>query len=109
MAKKPDFKKIEWNVIKVLESNPMTREDDMLLYYYVCDKMMKARYGDFHTQNLTFFEMATGHKIYGMPSYESVSRARRKIVYEKRPDLQSKRVTQARKEQEPAYKEYAIT
>ena len=109
MARKPNFKSIEWNVMRVLEDNPMTRDDDMLLYYFVCDNMLTKKYGSFDTQNLNFFEIASAHKILGMPSYETVSRARRKIVYNKRPDLQSKNVTKLRREQEPYYEQYAMT
>lgn len=107
MPKKKDFDKIEYYVLKVLEENKSARDDDMLLYYYVCSKMTANKTNIKAVAEPTFFEVATAHKELGFPSYETVSRARRKIVYGARPDLQSFERRKIRQAQIPDYIDYA--
>jgi hypothetical protein len=107
MPKRKDFDKIEHYVIETLENYEYTRDDDMLLYYYVCKAMVTKRGGEFTEPS--FFEMATKHSEFGFPAYESVSRARRKIVNELRPDLQSAERRKIRQEQIPDYVDYALS
>ena len=107
MPKKKDFDKVESYVVKVLEDIKYTRDDDMLLYYHTCRLMSLVKYGRFNEP--TFWEMAATHKQLGFPSYETVSRVRRKLVSGSRPDLQSDERKRIRQEQIPDYVEYAIS
>ena len=106
MPKKKDFDTIEKYVLKVLENFKYARDDDMLLYYHTCKLMALNRKGKFTEP--TFFELAATHKQLGFPSYETVSRARRKIVNGSRPDLQSAERKKIRQEQIPDYVNYAL-
>ena len=106
MPNRKKFDKVENYVIEVLENNRRTRDDDMLLYYYVC-KLMTAKAGKEWVEP-TFIEMAAYYKDLGFPSYETVSRVRRKVVNEKRLDLQSAERKKIRQEQIPDYVDYAL-
>jgi hypothetical protein len=106
MPNRKKFDKVENYVIEVLENNRRTRDDDMLLYYYVC-KLMTAKTSKEWVEP-TFIEMAAYYKDLGFPSYETVSRVRRKIVNGSRPDLQSAERKKIRQEQIPDYVNYAL-
>ncbi len=85
-------------VRQILIENPATRDDDMLLFgafmakhnLVSCDK--------------TFYDVMANAKKWGLPSYESITRARRK-VQEQEPLLQGERRKQ-RMEEEAKYHEY---
>ena len=110
MPKIAEFKKIETRVLNTLEEIAITRDDDMLLYYFICDKIMTEKYnGGFDLKQCNVFDFMTSYKQFDLPSYETVSRARRKIVNGKRPDLQSKERKSIRQAEIPSYKEYALT
>lgn len=80
---------------------PETRDDDMLLYGIFC-----YRYG-YVGQSSEFMAVMTNAKRLGMPSYESITRARRKIQ-ENYPQLRGTRHN-ARKAEEEVYREYYST
>ena len=53
-----------------------------------------------------FSEIMLNHNDYGLPSFESITRARRKL-FEKYPNLKPKLITKIRKEKEEGFKDYA--
>lgn len=81
-------------VLNVLENYTPCREDDFLLYGKVCQKLGLDI-------KLSFKEVMLKHKELKLPSFESVSRARRK-VFELRPDLNS--IAEIRADEEVLYK-----
>lgn len=83
---------------QILIENPASRDDDMLLYGAFLAKFLIV------SPTETFYEVCSTAKIRKMPSYESISRVRRK-VQEKEPLLQGKRRKQ-RMEEEEKYHEY---
>jgi hypothetical protein len=89
-------------VKKLLQEKEGLRGDDDLLYLSVCIKIFsKTSY-----RNIT--EMSVGEffrnrKEYGLPTFESVSRCRRK-VQEERPDLKPcKKIQEARTKREEEF------
>lgn len=68
----------------ILIENPKTRDDDMYLYSVFC-----AKYGLVKPDE-SFYSVMCTWKDRGLPSYESVARARRK-VQEKEPTLSGKK------------------
>lgn len=63
-----------YNAVKaILLENPATRDDDMLLYGAFCAKHNLVR------PDRTFYEVMANAKKWGLPSYESITRARRKV------------------------------
>ena len=85
-------------VRQILLDNPATRDDDMLLF-----GAFLAKYMIVHPDE-TFYEVMSTAKQRKIPSYESITRARRK-VQEKEPLLQGKR-RKARMEEEAIFHEY---
>jgi hypothetical protein len=71
-------------VKRIMERYPETRDDDMKLYAIIVHQKtgMSSKVG--------FYEAMYNHSRYALPSYESVTRARRK-VQENEPSLCGKR------------------
>ena len=91
-----------YNRVKtMLIQEPATRDDDMLLYARFCYKYGYVR------DSSEFMNVMTNSKILGLPSYESITRARRK-VQENEPTLVGTRRRQ-RKEEEENYRQYYAT
>ena len=86
-------------VLGILEEYPETRDDDFKLYGQVCAKLGK----DLNMEIWRFFAC---HALYNFPSFENVTRCRRRIQ-EKFPDLCSPEMKIIRGEEEKEYKEYA--
>lgn len=86
-------------VARVLEAHEEARKDDFVLFALVCDEMGVPSNFDLRT-------MLHEHKLFGLPSWESVSRARRKIQAEYRALTDAKTV-EKRAEEIPVYKEFA--
>lgn len=86
-------------VSRVLERHEEARKDDFVLFALVCDEMGVPCNFDFRT-------MLHEHKLFGLPSWESVSRARRKIQAEHRA-LTDEKTVEKRKEEEARYMEFA--
>lgn len=93
--------KIEPIVREILKHNPDTRSDDFLLYRAVCKRICPMVFGV-----LSFDRALSYHKEIGLPSWETVSRCRRKIQ-EHHPELRDERTARIRDEEELAYVEYA--
>ena len=82
----------------ILTLYPRTRDDDMYLY-----AVFVAETTDVNV-NHKFFDVLVNHERYGLPSYESVTRARRK-VQECEFNLRGTKRT-ARKDKQEEYREY---
>ena len=85
-------------VKRILTSWPATQDDDMLLYAIF---LAEARCV---SSSETFYRVMSTAKQRKLPSYESVTRARRK-VQEKEPELRGQRY-KARQAEEKAYHEH---
>lgn len=92
-------KQVEKTVKAILTERPQTRDDDHYLYYqYACR--------DGRTCVGSFAVLFVFYKHYGLPSFESVSRARRR-VQQKCPELRGDKGTQtARENLEKEYHDY---
>ena len=88
-------------VKQMLTEAPATRDDDMLLYGYFLAKYMLVRPDE------TFFQVCSSARARKLPSYESISRARRK-VQEQCPELRGTR-QRARRAEEVEYHDYYST
>lgn len=93
---------IENVVLEILENSKAAREDDYVLMWLVCQKVKPE------LCEKPFADVMYHHKAMGLPNWESVTRARRKIQ-EKRPDLLSPEKARKRREEEERYREYART
>lgn len=90
----PKVNVIETRVKEILEIYPETRENDNLLYV----KYIKEyHYVDF-TENVFI-----NYEEYGLPSFESIERARRRIQNEEGFYKASEKVEEERKEAEKSY------
>ena len=85
-------------VRQILLDNPAARDDDMLLYGAFLAKYLIVHPSEY------FYDVLRTAKQRKIPSYESITRARRK-VQEKEPLLQGKR-RKARMEEEEEYHNY---
>lgn len=92
--------KIESVVKEILTSIPATRSDDYLLYREMCSRLCPQ------AGALPLSTALERHKSLGMPSWETVSRCRRK-VQERCPELRDPATAKVRAEEEQQYKEYA--
>lgn len=95
------LKKIESVVEKVLERKEATRDNDDILYMYVCEYFHRG------ASSMSIKEFFYKRNTIGCPSFASVTRARRK-VFEKRPELKPPKVTEGREKMEEVYRDYAI-
>ena len=86
------------SVKKILLENPATRDDDMLLYASFCATFNLV------SPDANFYEVMSTAKKNGLPSYESVTRARRK-VQEMEPYLGGKH-RKERKEEAEEYRQF---
>ena len=92
------------NIVKdTLTNIEKTRSDDYMLTYFVIkkyldDKNIKIEY---------FYQIMMFHKTYGLPSIESITRARR-LLQRKYPELRADReVEKIRAKEEERYRELA--
>lgn len=89
----------------ILETNERARNSDNVLYLYVLRSYGKERGLDIDTMSVPMLLLHC--KDMGLPSLESMGRARRK-VQELYPELRANNDVQAMKEeQEEAYKQFA--
>lgn len=95
-----DLKTVEARVCNLLFENSKLRGDDYLLYAEYINRYF-PRLAD---QPLN--EALTNHFEMGLPSFEGVTRVRRKIQ-RKYPELCGERAAAGRAKQEAAYLEYA--
>ena len=95
------LKTIERKVRTILAKNEDTRNDDMVLYLVLCNACLKD------AGALPLAEIMTQYKYLGLPSFESVSRTRRKLQA-RYPELAGSRpVRKKRSAGEHDYRRYA--
>ena len=97
---KKDLTTLKELVIDILETCPPTRDSDDKLYVEVCKTKKKD------ISNCSFEDFMLHRRDYGIPSYASVGRARRK-AQEERKDLVGT-IKELRKSQEPEYIDFAL-
>lgn len=95
------LKKVENAVERILEEKQDARENDDILYLYVCETFNK------NASSMTLKNFLTARSETSCPNFASVTRARRK-VFEKRPELKPKKMTEVREDMENVYIDYAL-
>lgn len=94
--------KTENLVYQIMLEKLETRSDDFKLIYEVYTTLNnKVKY-------LKFDIVMNDHKRFNLPSFHTISRARRK-VFEKYPHLKPSGITEQRMDAEESYREYART
>lgn len=93
------LKELEPKVERILEKNPKTRGDNFILYVEVLE--------DYVDTGFSFRSICLAHKQLGIPSLESITRARRKIQ-ERRPELRDEEAAEIRKSEEAEYIQYGL-
>ena len=88
-------------VKEILMEDERARNGDLYLYIKICEKINP------NVLRKPFSTVMANLKSYNLPHTETVRRARQKIQA-KHPDLSGcRKITQAREENEKAYREYA--
>ena len=88
-----------YDIVKtILTENPATRDDDMLLYGAFCARYLIV------APDETFYKVMSTAKARGLPSYESITRNRRK-VQELEPELRGKN-NRSRKAEQDRYRDF---
>ncbi len=96
MAKLNRIKNI---VLRVLTEHEEARKDDFILLRYVLDELGVPSNFDMRT-------MLHNHVIFGLPSFESITRARRRVQAEN-PELKDEKAVEIRAAEEKEYREFA--
>ena len=93
------------NIVKnTLTNIEKTRNDDYMLTYFVIKKYLDEK----NLKIEYFYQIMMFHKTYGLPSIESITRARR-LLQRKYPELRADReVEKIRAEEEKQYREMAM-
>lgn len=86
-------------VLRVLEENEAARKDDFILFGCVLDEMGVPSNFDMRT-------MLKNHVIFGLPSFASVTRARRKIQAQY-PEFKEAKAVEIRAAEQEQYREFA--
>ena len=94
------LKKVEHIVEKILDVREDARKNDDILYLYVCEYLNRG------ISSMSLKDFLKTRKETGCPTFETVRRTRQK-VFEKRPELKPKKVTEYREEMEEVYRDYA--
>lgn len=89
--------KVKELVLQTLKENEKTRKDDFLLVYEVILKITNKEF-------ITFKELSIDHVYFGIPSYGSITRARRNLQ-KKYPELKDKKTAEIREIEELKYYE----
>ena len=95
------LKTIERKVRTILAKNEDARNDDMVLYLVLCNACLKD------AGALPLAEIMTQYKYLGLPSFESVSRTRRKLQARYLELAGSRPVRKKRSAGEHDYRRYA--
>lgn len=99
------LKKVQDLVLQILVEHPATRNSDEVLYE--CVVQHRGSEIGVDISNMPFCHVLRNLGKWGIPSFKSVERARRK-VQEHYPNLASdKKIAQMRKEQEDEYRKYS--
>ncbi len=96
-----NLKTIEGKVRAVLQENEDARNDDMVLYLALCNLYLKD------AGAMPLAQILLNHKELGLPSFESVSRTRRRLQENHPGLLGSLRMQKLRARGEKAYRRYA--
>lgn len=96
-----NLKTIENKVKMILKKNEDARNDDMVLYLALCNLCLKD------AGAIPLAEIMTQHKSLGLPSFESVSRTRRKLQARHSELAGSRPVQKLRATGEKTYRKYA--
>lgn len=88
---------IAYRINKILEEIPETRNNDMLLI----DEYKKRYYSEF-----TYTDIMRNNEQVGFPSFETITRARRKCQ-EKKRNLANEKVSKIRNNLQKEYREFA--
>lgn len=96
-----NLKTIENKVKTILKKNEDARNDDMVLYLALCNLCLKD------AGAIPLAEIMTQHRSLGLPSFESVSRTRRKLQARYPELVGSRPVQKMRATGEKAYRRYA--
>ena len=96
-----DLKSVEKKVRAILEKNEDARNDDMVLFLSLCNTCLKD------AGALPLAEIMTQYKYLGLPSFESVSRTRRKVQARYPELVGSRSIQKLRSTGEKAYRKYA--
>ena len=96
MAKLNQLKDI---VTRILTEREDARKDDFVLFSYVLDEMGVPLNFDMRT-------MLHNHVIFGLPSFASITRTRRKVQKEN-PELKDAAAVKIRTAEQKEYKEFA--
>lgn len=101
-----DLNTLSEMVLELLADDFKARQSDDYLYYMICKTILQKNGHDI--EQFTFSQLILSTNEYGLPKYETVSRARRKMQ-QTYPELKcSKKVEQAKNEKEEAFIEYAL-
>lgn len=95
-----ELKRIEDRVERLLEEYPEARKDDWVLYGAYLEDYTGVR------KDITFGEIVLEHKGLKLPSFASITRARRK-VQARRPDLKDTKTAVKREQAEDDFKEFS--
>lgn len=99
-----ELKQLKEIVIETLKQGETFKENDDELYFAVCVKV-NSRISDRLLSDMTVGEFFGNRKRYGLPTYESVSRCRRKAQEEHLELRPCKKVQEARRtKQDEFYK-----
>lgn len=95
----PRLKIIEPQVKEALINNVKTRGDNYILYLEVLKKYVDL--------NMSLNDVFKNHALLGIPSLESITRARRKLQ-ERYPELRDEKISKIRSKEEAEHREYAL-
>ena len=93
------LKIIEPQVKEALINNVKTRGDNYILYLEVLKKYVDL--------NMSLNDVFKNHALLGIPSLESITRARRKLQ-ERYPELRDEKISKIRSKEEAEHREYAL-
>lgn len=99
--KTEDLYRLEEVVIAVLQESQMSRQDDFYLIACVLEKIRP------YVTNKSMEYVLNHAKELNLPSFESITRARRK-AQERYPELKDVKIADMRYEETAQYKQYAI-
>lgn len=95
------LKKVEYVVEEILNEREDARENDDILYLYVCEHF------DVDVSAMTLKDFLSDRKSLCCPAFETVRRTRQK-VFEKRPELKPRKITKLREEARDVFMDYAL-
>ena len=93
------LKVLENIVRECLEKYPSSRKDDFILVEMVMGKFINT--------DMSFKSMCLAHKELGIPSFESITRCRRKLQADN-PDLYDDETMILREDEEGKFRQYAL-